>query len=99
MNSFHREGSNLAMQSGRFAAETVIEAAGRGDADVLRMAAHTLKSSSANVGAVALSSCCKELETRAKEGRVEGATAAVTAIEAEFRKVKSCLEELLGAGR
>jgi electron transfer flavoprotein-quinone oxidoreductase len=31
VNSFHREGSNLAMQSGRFAAETVIEAAARGD--------------------------------------------------------------------
>ena len=31
VNSFHREGSNLAMHSGRFAAETVIEAARRGD--------------------------------------------------------------------
>jgi len=31
VNSFHREGSNLAMVSGRFAAETVIEAAQRGN--------------------------------------------------------------------
>ncbi|MEK7474041.1 MAG: FAD-dependent oxidoreductase [Candidatus Coatesbacteria bacterium] len=31
VNSFHREGSNLAMHSGRLAAETIIEAAKRGD--------------------------------------------------------------------
>ena len=30
-NALHREGSNMAMTSGRFAAETIIEALGRGD--------------------------------------------------------------------
>jgi CheY-like chemotaxis protein len=70
------------------------EAAGRGDAAALRMAAHTLKSSSANLGAMILSSSCKELETLARDGRIEGATAAVARIEAEFEEVRSRLEQL-----
>ena len=35
-----------------------------GDAEAARHAAHTLKSSSASVGALALSRCCGEIETQ-----------------------------------
>jgi CheY-like chemotaxis protein len=73
------------------------EAAGRGDAAALRMAAHTLKSSSANLGAMALSASCKELETLAREGRIEGAAAAVAGIEAEFERVRARLETVQAA--
>jgi HPt (histidine-containing phosphotransfer) domain-containing protein len=34
-----------------------------GDRDVVRLVAHTLKSSSASIGALALSQCCAKLET------------------------------------
>jgi signal transduction histidine kinase/DNA-binding response OmpR family regulator/HPt (histidine-containing phosphotransfer) domain-containing protein len=75
------------------------DAAGRGDADTLRMAAHTLKSSSAYLGAATLSAICRELEVGAREGRIEGAAEAVARIEAEFGKVKSRLELELTAKR
>jgi CheY-like chemotaxis protein/HPt (histidine-containing phosphotransfer) domain-containing protein len=71
------------------------EAAQRGDADAIRMAAHTLKSSSANLGAVMLSSLCKEMEARAREGPIGDAAEAVAGIEAEYGKVKVFLEELV----
>jgi HPt (histidine-containing phosphotransfer) domain-containing protein len=75
------------------------EAAVRRDADALRRASHTLKSSSANLGASTLSSLCKELETRAREGRVDDAAEAVAGIDAEYGKVKSFLEDLAAASR
>ena len=75
------------------------EAAVRRDADALRRASHTLKSSSANLGASTLTSLCKELETRAREGRVDDAAEAVAGIDAEYGKVKSFLEDLAAASR
>jgi CheY-like chemotaxis protein/HPt (histidine-containing phosphotransfer) domain-containing protein len=44
-----------------------------GDAEALRKAAHSMKSSSANVGAERLANLCKELETIGRSGTVEGA--------------------------
>jgi HPt (histidine-containing phosphotransfer) domain-containing protein len=77
--------------------EDLREAAVRRDADALRNASHTLKSSSANLGALSLSSLCKELETNAREGRVDDAAEAVAGIEAEYGRVKAFLEDLAAA--
>ena len=72
------------------------EAIERADATGVREAAHALKSSSANVGAIRLSSLFKELEALGRSGSVEGAPESVGAIDAEFARVKealgSCLE-------
>jgi CheY-like chemotaxis protein/HPt (histidine-containing phosphotransfer) domain-containing protein len=73
------------------------EAAVRRDADALHTASHTLKSSSANLGALMLSTLCKELETRAREGRIDDAAEAVAGIEAEYGRVKTFLEDLAAA--
>jgi two-component system sensor histidine kinase/response regulator len=62
-----------------------------GDADMLQRASHTLKSSSANVGAAGLSSRCRELEARAQSGAVPDAQSAVGAIIAEYRLVETAL--------
>lgn len=43
-----------------------------GDIKTLERAAHTLKSSCANIGAVKLSGICKEMEARARQKSVEG---------------------------
>jgi HPt (histidine-containing phosphotransfer) domain-containing protein len=51
-------------------------ARGAGDEAAIRHAAHTLKSSSASVGALALSSMCAQVEAVLREGRAGGDRAA-----------------------
>ncbi len=60
--------------------------------DSLRIAAHTLKSSSANVGAISLSSMCRRLETRCSEGIMENVHSLIEAILKEYEKVESVLQ-------
>ncbi len=69
--------------------------------DPLRMAkaAHTLKSSSAQVGARALSALCKELEARGRAGQTEGAAELQGRIAAELERVREALAaQRFGAG-
>lgn len=69
------------------------EIAACGEYEKLRIVAHTLKSSSANVGAVRVQSLCKDLEMMAREGIVPDATAHVAAIEQEFTRAQIALQE------
>jgi signal transduction histidine kinase/CheY-like chemotaxis protein/HPt (histidine-containing phosphotransfer) domain-containing protein len=55
-----------------------------GDADAVSRAAHQLKSSSAQVGAVRLSAVSKELEAHAREGSFAEVTALLESFEREF---------------
>ncbi len=64
------------------------------DASKLKRAAHTLKSGSADFGALTLSGFCKELEMMAKAGTLEGAAELIAQIEAEYERVKVALEAL-----
>jgi HPt (histidine-containing phosphotransfer) domain-containing protein len=66
-----------------------------GDAQALRRASHTLKSNSANVGALKLASRCGELEATALSGAVSDAVPLVDAVVKEFRTVRSALSERL----
>jgi CheY-like chemotaxis protein len=61
------------------------------DAPALKVAAHTLKSSSASLGATDLSTLCKEVQTLAAEGSVEPAESIVVQIENEFAGVIAAL--------
>jgi len=63
------------------------EALKQRDAQQLRYAAHTLKSTSATVGAVRLSARCAGLERQARQGRFEGAEERVEQIKREFERV------------
>jgi HPt (histidine-containing phosphotransfer) domain-containing protein len=58
-----------------------------GDLDGARHVAHTLKSSSASVGAMALSSLCAELERGIREGRIDRASPLLGQLAAEARRV------------
>ncbi|MCP5450993.1 MAG: response regulator, partial [Gammaproteobacteria bacterium] len=66
-------------------------AAKLGEREGLRTVAHTLKSSSANVGATRMQGLCKELEMMARAGPVPDAMAYVVAIEQEFAMIRVAL--------
>ena len=61
------------------------------------MAAHTLKSSSANVGAITLSEAARELEHGARDGTLADPRSQVARLVAEFTQVRAALQEQLGA--
>jgi len=67
------------------------DAVARGDTRLLHRASHTLKTASANVGAMILSVHCKELETLARQGAVADARARVDAIGEDFRRAQAAL--------
>jgi CheY-like chemotaxis protein/HPt (histidine-containing phosphotransfer) domain-containing protein len=75
-------------------------AAGAGDAPEIARAAHSLKSSSANMGATAFSRYCADIEAAANRADVEEARKMFGKIEAEHARVQSALAtevELLAA--
>jgi len=63
------------------------DAMARRDAKGVAKAAHAFKSSSANLGAAALSELCKRLERECHDGSLGEAEAIVSAIEAEYAYV------------
>jgi len=71
------------------------EGAANSDAVTLHHASHALKSASANVGAVVLSSRCKELEAMAQSGVVSDAVPMVGAILEDYRAVEILLSARL----
>jgi two-component system sensor histidine kinase/response regulator len=62
-------------------------AAATGDAHDLSLAAHALKSSSGSVGAKRMYSMAAAIETAARGGRIDGASAAIDQLAAEFGRV------------
>ncbi len=74
------------------------EALAAGDAPTLTRTAHSLKSSSANVGALALAALFRELESRGKEARLDGAAGDIEQAEHEFGRVRPALEALASGG-
>jgi signal transduction histidine kinase/CheY-like chemotaxis protein/HPt (histidine-containing phosphotransfer) domain-containing protein len=70
---------------------TLRDAAARADVDAIRRTAHTLKGTSAMLGARPLAEQCAELEHLGRSGHVADAVSRVTAIEASYRKVEAAL--------
>jgi len=62
------------------------------DADALHRSAHTLKSSSAYLGALAFSGICKELELMGRGKALAEAKERLAALEKEYRRVRESLE-------
>lgn len=75
--------------------ESLREAVKTGDLDTLARVAHRLKSSSAQVGALALAASCQELERQGRSGTVEGAAVLCERLEAHYREVVRVLEREL----
>jgi len=66
----------------------------QGETTDLRRAAHSLKSTSATFGAVALSGVARELEYLARDGVLEGAAGLIARAEAESARAKAALETM-----
>ncbi|MEO6155959.1 MAG: ATP-binding protein, partial [Thermomonas sp.] len=69
-----------------------------GDPIALRVAAHTLKSSSANVGATTLAEAARDLEEGARDGTLKKPEAMVARIVTEFAQVRSALQSTIPPG-
>ena len=65
-----------------------------GDIEVVRRAAHSLKSNSASFGANRLSAVARELEMIAKSGTLDGAEAKLKLIETEYTLLVPVLEKM-----
>jgi two-component system, sensor histidine kinase and response regulator len=65
------------------------------DTGNVRRIAHTLKSASANVGAEALASLCKEMEHLGRADTTEGADSLLNNMEQEFEAVRDSLTAIL----
>lgn len=71
--------------------ETLRQAVTRGDAPTVHKAAHSLKSSSGNLGALTLSTLCRELETMGRTHCLASAPAVLARLEAEYSAVCAAL--------
>jgi signal transduction histidine kinase/CheY-like chemotaxis protein len=67
------------------------EAVARNDASALQKVAHSLKSSSATLGAATLAALCQDLETTARKHSLEKAAAVLSAATAEYETVREAL--------
>jgi HPt (histidine-containing phosphotransfer) domain-containing protein len=65
-----------------------------GDAVAFRLAAHTLKSGSADFGAMTLSKACAQLEEMGKAGTLDGAAPLVAEVETLYQQVQIALTDL-----
>jgi len=86
-------GSFLTSADGNLA--RVAAAVAEGDAKALSQAAHSLKSSAANLGAEALAGCYREIERCGREGRIDDARALLEQTGHEQQRALTELRELL----
>ena len=75
--------------------ESLEVAASAGDMPAMVAPAHTLKSASANLGAMALSAAAKRIELGARQGVLPRPAVAVAVVESEFRRAALALNALL----
>ena len=68
------------------------------DANVVRRAAHSLKSTSASFGAMALSDMCKQVEAAARDGNLDGLTEIVAQIENEYKQSTELIKAEIARG-
>jgi CheY-like chemotaxis protein len=75
---------------------TIHQAVVQQDAEALFHAAHAMKSSSAMIGAMELSSILKDLELLGRQGNVEGSHAKMAALDTSYEAVKQAVLDELG---
>ena len=71
------------------------EARASNDMDGVRLVAHTLKSSAASIGALALSRLCAEIETQVRSGALAGLEDRLDAMDLELEAVLQAVSPLL----
>jgi len=78
--------------------QTLQDAVSAQNATALQKAAHSFKSSSANVGAVGLSELCKDMEAMGRDNKTDNAAPLLSDIQAEYETVQAALTEQLPKG-
>jgi hypothetical protein len=71
------------------------QALAQGDHEALRHVVHTLKSSSASVGALDLSRCCSDIENRLRQMQLDGLAERLAKLNAEGGRVLAAVRSLL----
>jgi HPt (histidine-containing phosphotransfer) domain-containing protein len=66
------------------------------DAEALRRAAHSLKGSSSQIGAVQMTRLCRDLEEQARTTDLRGATETLRRLDDAFDRVRAHLQALAG---
>lgn len=79
------------MQSAPKHLASLNQAVSEGDSDLLFKAAHTLKGSSASIGAIPLSKLSKQVELVGREGSLADVVPKIKLLEAEYERVKEVL--------
>jgi len=74
------------------------EAVAAGDGEALRQAAHSFKSSSANLGATHLAACCKELEQRGQGRNLDDVAALLREVNRHYALAREALIAEKGKG-
>jgi CheY-like chemotaxis protein/HPt (histidine-containing phosphotransfer) domain-containing protein len=85
----------LYLESSAGLLQQVRDAVAGENGEALRLAAHSLKSSSANLGATQLVAACKELEQRGRERRLEGTADLLQALETHYLRAREALNLML----
>lgn len=80
-------------EASRLIESMALAAAGR-DADRMRRAAHSLKSASANIGALGLAEVARQLEGQGRAGEFDGADDRIDSAKSIFQRVKARLAAL-----
>ena len=75
--------------------QTMEEALSTNNAEAFRRAAHSMKSNSANFGAMNLSRLCKELEDIGKNNPLDQAPPLLVQAKTEYQQVKTALESIM----
>jgi CheY-like chemotaxis protein len=73
---------------------SIRDAVAKHDPQLLASAAHALKSSSGNVGALRVREICSELETIGRSGGVDGAAELVDQLGSEYQRAERALRDL-----
>ncbi|MGA2735174.1 MAG: response regulator [Syntrophobacteraceae bacterium] len=79
------------MESSPKLMETIRHSISLGDAAAMQGAAHSLKSTSGNLGAMMLAEMCKELEAMGRAGTTDNATLLLHVLEDEYERVREAL--------
>lgn len=79
----------LYLESGAGLIRSIGSAVISGDMDALRRGAHTLKGSSANLGAVGIFDCARRLERDGRKGNLRAAESRLSHLRGEWKRVLS----------
>jgi signal transduction histidine kinase/DNA-binding response OmpR family regulator len=85
----------LYLESSNKLIQSIHESVRQNNSPLLQEAAHSLKSSSANLGAMKLAAICKELEHMGKTAKATAATSLMNTVTTEYKHVTHALQQEL----